>query len=332
VGAGTGDARPFAWIAPQRSRRRERALLAVRAVAVALAVVLVGGAIAVAAVGSGAVRSPWQGPGAAPVVPGATGHGPGTASTPIPKHTPQPSGATTGGAGGSGGSTAVADRAGGSGPELSGAAIDRLVGANVAVRLVYGIRTSKKVVALTFDDGWSPANGRKILDILVKNKVPATFFVNSVYVRWNPKLWKDIEAAGFVIGNHTYLHRNVAAMNEPDIIRELQKNAKVFQELTGHTLAPLFRPPYGYRTRASDVAAARAGYPTVVLWNALAEDTEEWRTDADMLHRATKGTNGSIVLMHVGPNATPRILQAVINSYRARGFSFLTVPQLLATH
>jgi peptidoglycan/xylan/chitin deacetylase (PgdA/CDA1 family) len=198
------------------------------------------------------------------------------------------------------------------------------------VRLVYRVHTTAKVVALTFDDGWSPSNGHRILDILVREKVAATFFVNSVYVRWDPDLWKAIAGAGFIIGNHTYLHGDVTTMTEAAIVRELLKNARVFHELTGATMAPLFRPPFGYRNPESDAAAARAGFPTIVAWDTVAGDTGARASDAHLAAAALRGRNGSIVLMHVGPDSTPRFLESVIAGYRARGFSFVTVPQLLA--
>jgi peptidoglycan/xylan/chitin deacetylase (PgdA/CDA1 family) len=53
-------------------------------------------------------------------------------------------------------------------------------------------------------------------------------------------------------------------------------------------------------------------------------------TDAQLIHNAELGRAGSIVLLHVGPDATPRILEKVIWNYRARGFTFVTVPELLA--
>lgn len=201
---------------------------------------------------------------------------------------------------------------------------------SLAAPVISRVSTSAPVVALTFDDGWSPTNGRKILDILRAEHVSATFFVNSVYVRWDPRLWIDIVAAGFVVGNHTYLHRDVSTMAEAKVVGELRKNADVFRELTGSSLAPLFRPPYGRHTVVSDVAAAEAGAGAVILWSADAGDTAAHASDKQMIRAATRGGPGSIVLMHVGPDATPRILRAVIASYRDRGFTFVTVPQLLA--
>jgi len=207
---------------------------------------------------------------------------------------------------------------------------DDIALAAASVNLVYHVKTNQKVIALTFDDGWSPARGQQILDILEQEHVAATFFVNSVYVRWAPGLWREIAAAGFPIGNHTYLHRDVTKLTTDQIVAELDKNGRVFEELTGYTLAPLFRPPFGARNRATDVASALAGYPNVILWDTSAGDATTRPSISREIHNATRGGPGSIVLMHVGPVTTPKILTRVIESYRARGFTFVTIPQLLA--
>ena len=197
-------------------------------------------------------------------------------------------------------------------------------------RVVYRVRTSAKVVALTFDDGWSPAAGRLILDTLVRLHVKATFFVNATYVRWDPRLWKDIAAAGFPIGNHTYDHRDLTTLSYAAIQADLAKDARVVRQLTGVTLAPIVRPPYGARNPTVDAAILAAGYPTEVLWDTVAGDSALNPNAAREIADATKGRPGSIVLLHVGPSSTPRILAAVIASYRGRGFAFVTIPELLA--
>ena len=65
-----------------------------------------------------------------------------------------------------------------------------------------------RVVALTFDDGWNPSTLRAIYRILVRERVPATFFVTGIYVQRAPGLWRRIAAAGFPLANHSYLHRD----------------------------------------------------------------------------------------------------------------------------
>jgi peptidoglycan/xylan/chitin deacetylase (PgdA/CDA1 family) len=192
----------------------------------------------------------------------------------------------------------------------------------------HGPRTGK-VVALTFDDGYAPANVRRIFDELTQAGVTATFFVNGAYLRWDPKLWRSIADAGFPIGNHTVLHEDVRGRPPGQVQADLLRNARLVLAATGRPMIPLFRPPYGYHDAASDAAASAAGFPTIVLWDVTGGDATLGATDASVLANASAGRPGSIVLLHAGPSVTPRILPALIASYRARGFTFVTVPELL---
>jgi len=198
-------------------------------------------------------------------------------------------------------------------------------------RVIHRGSAAKLVVALTFDDGWSATNGHTIVRILLREHVKATFFINSVWLAKDPELWQTIANAGFVVGNHTYLHGDATKMTAAALEADLQRNARVWKAVTGTEMAPLFRPPYGYRNAATDLAAARAGYPEVILWDVDPKDTSTGRfTYAQMAHNASMGKAGSIVLLHIGPDATTQILERVIASYKARGFTFVTVPELLA--
>ena len=197
-------------------------------------------------------------------------------------------------------------------------------------RLVYRVKTREKLVALTFDDGWNPKAGRLLRQTLVREHVTATFFVNARYVSWDPALWRTIAARGFPIGNHTYDHRDLTTLSSSAVVADIRKDADVFRLLTGYSMAPIFRPPYGARNRRVDAAILAAGYPTEILWDTVAGDTSRTRSDRAEIAAAIEGRPGSIVLMHMGPSSTPRILAAVIASYRARGFRFVTIPELLA--
>lgn len=212
----------------------------------------------------------------------------------------------------------------------SGVALAAAVPLGPPARVVYRVKTRQKIVALTFDDGWSPTAGRLIVDTLLREHVAATFFVNARYLHWDLGLWRTIAASGFVVGNHTYDHRDLTTMSAAAIEADLRRDADVFQQLTGYAMAPIFRPPYGAHDRRVDAAVRAAGYSIEILWDVVAGDTSASRSDAALIAAATRGRPGSIVLMHMGPSATPRILAAVIASYRARGFRFVTIPQLLA--
>jgi peptidoglycan-N-acetylmuramic acid deacetylase len=195
-------------------------------------------------------------------------------------------------------------------------------------RVTYHVATDRPVVALTFDDGWSGKNGRLILDILIRENVPATFFLNGTYLAGNLQLWRDVADAGFTVGNHTWRHSDVTKMSTQAIVADLQQNAAAFEAATGQKMAPIFRPPYGLRNATSDAAAALAGFPDVVMWDTTDNDTRRY-SDAQVIATGTAGKPGSIVLLHVGPDVTPRILEDLLHSYWSRGFGFVPLMALL---
>jgi peptidoglycan/xylan/chitin deacetylase (PgdA/CDA1 family) len=190
-----------------------------------------------------------------------------------------------------------------------------------------------RVVALTFDDGWSPRILRRIYRILVRERVPATFFVTGIYVQRAPALWRTIAAAGFPLANHSYLHRDTRDLTPRVAALDLALTRQVVERATGRPMLPYYRPPYGARNPATDRRAAAAGFPYVVLWDTTGSDTTRHATVAEVVRGASAGRSGSIVLLHAGPGVTPRALPAIIARYRARGFRFVTIPELLgASH
>jgi peptidoglycan/xylan/chitin deacetylase (PgdA/CDA1 family) len=198
----------------------------------------------------------------------------------------------------------------------------------VAGTAVHKMSGSSKVVALTFDDGWSPAHTRQILAILIANHVAATFFPYANAVRSSPATWRAVADAGYPVGNHTISHPRLTSLSMAAIRHQICGFRSVVDPLIGRPSIAWFRPPYGRWDRRVAAAAASCGYQHVLLWDI---DTRDWSRlpAAQIAARALKGTHGSIVLMHAGPANTPAALQRIIDGYRARGFEFVTIPQLL---
>ena len=186
----------------------------------------------------------------------------------------------------------------------------------------------EKVVALTFDDGWSTPRCHKILEILVLEKVPATFFPNALYVRQHPEFWRRVAELGFPIGNHTVNHRDLTELTGAAVFKEINRDREMVEQITGVPMIRVMRPPFGMYDKRTLRQSARAGFPTILLWDVTASDTSRHSSERSMLKAATSGRNGSVVVLHCGPKATPRILRRIIKSYRARGFGFVTIPEL----
>ncbi len=195
--------------------------------------------------------------------------------------------------------------------------------------LVWHGPRDRRVVALTFDDGWSAARLHRIYRILVREDVPATFFVTGIYVRRAPALWRKIAAAGFPLAAHSYRHGDTRRLTALEAARDFALTRAAIEGATGRPMLALFRPPYGGRNPATDRRAAAAGFPVVVMWDATGGDADRGASVRSVVRDATRGGRGAIVLLHAGPRITPRALPRIIARYRARGFGFVTVPDLL---
>jgi peptidoglycan/xylan/chitin deacetylase (PgdA/CDA1 family) len=187
---------------------------------------------------------------------------------------------------------------------------------------------AKRLVALTFDDGYNPTATLKILEVLQAEGVIATFFPYGWAVSSHPAVWRRVAQAGYPIANHTQSHRVLTRLSESQVIKELSDARRTVERITGRAMVPLVRPPGGAWNAVTARAAKAAGFQGIVLWDV---DPQDWRglSAATITARSTIGRNGSIVLLHAGPAGTPAALRSIIRSYRSRGFRFVTVSQIL---
>lgn len=193
-------------------------------------------------------------------------------------------------------------------------------------RIVVRGDPSRKLIALTFDDGPKAGITPWLLDILDEYGVRATFFVTGVMAERNPDLVREMAARGHVIGNHTYTHADLTGLTREGIFNELQNTRMVVRGITNRTVS-LFRPPGGAVSRLVIETAARAGF-TTVLWTINADDVA-LRDPAAIAGRVLKqAENGAIVLLHDGTSATIEALPAIIVGLRRMGYRLVTVDQM----
>jgi peptidoglycan-N-acetylglucosamine deacetylase len=185
----------------------------------------------------------------------------------------------------------------------------------------------EKSVALTFDDGTNPRNTAQILRILTQFKVNATFFPTGRSMERFEKVWRAVARANYPIANHTYAHGELAGKCFDAQRRELARAASVFD---AQKIAPLpvMRPPYELFDAATPLAVTAEGLEAIVLWNI---DTQDWQgaSAAYIRREALHGGRGSIILMHTGPEATADALPGIIRGFKARGFTFVTIGEML---
>jgi peptidoglycan-N-acetylglucosamine deacetylase len=193
-------------------------------------------------------------------------------------------------------------------------------------------------VVLTFDDGPNPEYTQKILDILKREGVKATFFVIGLQSIAHPSTIRRIVNEGHELGNHTFTHPDLTKL--PDFLVRLEINAtqRLLQVLTGKSVV-LMRPPYaaddmGDSTEEAHVLELVTGMGYTAIGANL--NPEDWRgTPAkDIIEhvvREAEAGKGSVIELHdAGGDRNPTVeaLPALIETLRGMGFQFVQASQL----
>ena len=182
--------------------------------------------------------------------------------------------------------------------------------------------TTRKVVYLTFDDGPIPEVTPKLLDVLEKEKVHATFFMVADNVTKYPQIYHRVVANGHRIGNHTYHHIKGTKYKLADYIADVKKADVIL----GGT--KLFRPPYGRVLPKQLIALRSMGYK-IILWDVLTHDYEKSHSAEDLVRIVKRYVrNGSIITFHDSIKSNERMLAAVpqvIRELRNEGYTFETL-------
>ncbi|HET8844114.1 MAG TPA: polysaccharide deacetylase family protein [Ktedonobacteraceae bacterium] len=198
-------------------------------------------------------------------------------------------------------------------------------------RFFYGGNPDLPEVALTFDDGPSPAYTPRVLDILKQFNIHATFFDVGNLVETYPDLALQEFKAGHTVGNHTWSHPDLPTLSQKDVTTQLQQTSDALKKAIG--VSPVFmRPPYG-DINDNVLQVINNFALSTVIWNV---DPEDWALPGTpaIVSRVLSGvSNGSIVLMHDGGGVREQTVQAlptIIEQLRARGYKFVTLSELAA--
>jgi len=189
---------------------------------------------------------------------------------------------------------------------------------------------SEPRVALTFDDGPDPRFTPEILEILEREGVPATFFVVGEAAAAYPDIVRRAAEGGFAIANHTYTHTPPGSLTPKEIAHEITRTSSLIRQIAGQP--PRYvRPPRGELTGHFILEARRQGL-RILLWTICAERAGA-KTPEELARRVTKETeNGYILLLHDGRldrSLTVRSLPLIISGLKERGFTFVTLDELL---
>nr|MDQ6890215.1 polysaccharide deacetylase family protein [Bacteroidota bacterium] len=194
---------------------------------------------------------------------------------------------------------------------------------------------------LTFDDGPSAQWTPKILDILEREKVPATFFVVGIQAEQNIPILQRIYRDGFEIGNHTFTHHNIADMSMQRAGLEMKLTRLLIESITGHSTI-LFRAPYNADSQPQtfeELAPIQRSRSENYLTINESIDPNDWApgVSADSIfQRVVKQVNdgnASIILLHDAGGdtrqATVDALPRIIDYFKKQGYKFTTVADLM---
>ncbi len=188
--------------------------------------------------------------------------------------------------------------------------------------------TSGNRIALTFDDGPGPLTA-SFLEVLRRQRVPATFFVVGRSVAGHEALLRRALREGHMLGNHSYTHASLAAA-DAGARRQITATQDAIVRATGFTPC-LLRPPYGTSSKRLVATAGELSLRSV-LWSVYPQDTR--RPGAATIRRRVLSTTrpGSIILLHDAGGDRRQTLAAlpgIIRGLKARGLRFVTVTDLL---
>ena len=167
----------------------------------------------------------------------------------------------------------------------------------LTLRYVTGMSGSRSVW-LTFDDGPHPAHTAKILEILDRRSIRATFFVIGMRARVFPELVRNAFDSGHRIGNHSFSHPDFTTLTKGEIRDEIVRAEDAIGRYLGEK--KLFRPPYGHRNAEVDAVTSELGYQ-MVLWNVSTRDwNERYQPDRWVQHgvKLVRIGSQSRILLH----------------------------------
>lgn len=189
-----------------------------------------------------------------------------------------------------------------------------------------------KRIALTYDDGPNDPHTMRLLDVLARHDVKATFFMIGQFVRERPEIARAVAQAGHVIGNHTFTHPLLIFQSEVQTRAQLLDCRAALSDIIGEH-SSLFRPPFGGRRPATLRIARELGMEPV-MWNVTGYD---WNAPPaavieKKVMRQMRG--GDVILFHDGSHKgmgadraqTVIATDSLIQRYKGQGYEFVTIP------
>lgn len=199
--------------------------------------------------------------------------------------------------------------------------------------MIWEVQTSRKVIALTFDDGPDPLETKQILDILKQYDAKCTFFAIGKRIAAYPDIAKQVIAEGHELANHTYNHVYFKKpISQRKLREELVLTENEIMKISGKRSA-LFRPPGGmYDETLINVSNHMGLKPVLWSWH---QDTRDWKRPGvyNISNKVIRNAHsGDIVLFHDhvhGRSQTREALKIILPELQKQGYQFITVSELI---
>jgi peptidoglycan/xylan/chitin deacetylase (PgdA/CDA1 family) len=197
----------------------------------------------------------------------------------------------------------------------------------------HGRRDSREI-AITFDacpTTLPDEYDEKVIEVLLRKKTPATLFLSGRWVEKNPETVKFLAAQPqFEIANHAFWHPHLLEKDDDRILRELKRTQAIIKKTTGRT-PRYFRPPYGEVDERVAAIAQKAGLVTIQYDIASGDPDPGLSARRIMRGIEQDAKGGSIIVFHMNRKGvhTAEVLPVIIDGLRKKGFTLVTVGELL---
>lgn len=190
-------------------------------------------------------------------------------------------------------------------------------------------------LALTYDDGPNDPHTMRLLEVLARHNVCATFFLIGRYVQQRPDIVQEIVKAGHVIGNHTFTHPLLTLKGAAEVRKELTNCWAAIRDAVGEH-SSLFRPPFGGRRPAVLRIARELGLEPI-MWSVTGYDWSPPPAAVIEKKVSSQIRGGDVILLHdgdhrqMGADRSQTVLATdhLITRYKSEGYDFVTIQQML---
>ena len=194
-------------------------------------------------------------------------------------------------------------------------------------------KENEKKIYLTFDAGYENGYTSKILDILKKNGVQATFFLVGNYIETRPDLVKRMVNENHLVGNHTLNHPDMSKMQTvEEFKKEVLPLEDLFKNVTGKDMLKIYRPPQGKYSEENLRIAKELGY-TTFFWSLAYVDWIKTKQPSKEVafKKLSKIHPGAIVLLHSTSKTNSEILDDLIKKYKSEGYIFSSLTDFICS-